>query len=536
MANTLSHITNNRVFSGDGGLTQGNGVSSPSTSISANANASSSDPPKRKRGRPKGSTKKTDGNSPAVPKVKRPVGRPRKDGLPAGSVPKRTPSKRPRVDTNMSDEYPSFPQWGPSSALSGVAYPVASANSSIKYVPEDSKYPMDEWGELANSQPNEFLSSLLSALAAPNPTSSVGPTIEEAFKIHLSWLTTNTSQSHNIPSLYSVLKTFWLPSSPAYFTMAASASNTRMPMEYKFIYWDPQPLVFNGIQCPYCPSSLSNKGRIRSGPVKVYDLEKPFFIIGCEYVCTSPQCVAATTPEGRKFSSIDSSIMNALPKGLKEEFPAHLLYSNTDAGSGTNIWNWSAMGVSKPLWNMVTGGLKLGLKKNTVLQMVHSIQHGAPNFKRDVKEEDRASASVNNGVAADAEENYNPSENANSTSGINNLQNVSDNNGNVAVQNSWNVEETRADSASQPSPSFRPPQNADLMTPSAENLHASHHELRDYTQARRQPPPPRQSPAFSHYPYTQYTYFPDQTANGQSSIAGNGAGQRGSGTSTQLAS
>jgi len=48
-----------------------------------------SEPAKRGPGRPKGSTKKAmegDPNSP--PKVKRPVGRPRKDGKPAGSVPK----------------------------------------------------------------------------------------------------------------------------------------------------------------------------------------------------------------------------------------------------------------------------------------------------------------------------------------------------------------------------------------------------------------------------------------------------------------
>lgn len=51
-------------------------------------------PIKRKPGRPKGSGKKpVDPN--AEPKIKRPVGRPRKDGLPAGSVGPRRPS-RPR--------------------------------------------------------------------------------------------------------------------------------------------------------------------------------------------------------------------------------------------------------------------------------------------------------------------------------------------------------------------------------------------------------------------------------------------------------
>lgn len=53
-------------------------------------------PQKRAPGRPKGSVKKNpDPNAP--PKVKRPVGRPRKDGLPAGSVQRSArPVGRPR--------------------------------------------------------------------------------------------------------------------------------------------------------------------------------------------------------------------------------------------------------------------------------------------------------------------------------------------------------------------------------------------------------------------------------------------------------
>ena len=44
-------------------------------------------PVKRRPGRPKGSTKKNLlAGSPVPPKIKRPVGRPRKDGYPAGSV------------------------------------------------------------------------------------------------------------------------------------------------------------------------------------------------------------------------------------------------------------------------------------------------------------------------------------------------------------------------------------------------------------------------------------------------------------------
>lgn len=284
-----------------------------------------------------------------------------------------------------------FPQWASGPVFSGIGYPIApqpSALAPLAYTPIESKFVFRDWGEFAHVSAQEFLAALLNALAAPNPTSATGPTIEEAFKIHLQSLTTNASasQTHNIPSLYSILKTFWLPSSPAYFSMAASTSTTRMPMEYRFLYWDPQPLVFNGIQCPCCPNYLVNNGRIRSGPIKIYDLDKPFFIIGCEYLCNSAQCVAATSPEGRIFSSIDSSIMNSLPKGLKDEFPARLLCSEADAGCAPDIWNWNAMGVSTALWNLVIAGLNLGLRKEVVLRLVHAIRFGAPSIKFGAKE------------------------------------------------------------------------------------------------------------------------------------------------------
>lgn len=49
-------------------------------------------PVKRKPGRPKGSGKKQLENN-GEPKIKRPVGRPRKDGLPAGSVGPKKPGR-----------------------------------------------------------------------------------------------------------------------------------------------------------------------------------------------------------------------------------------------------------------------------------------------------------------------------------------------------------------------------------------------------------------------------------------------------------
>ncbi|KJA20571.1 hypothetical protein HYPSUDRAFT_68441 [Hypholoma sublateritium FD-334 SS-4] len=349
-------------------------------------------PVKRRPGRPKGSTKKNLlAGSPLPPKVKRPVGRPRKDGFPAGSVGSRV--KRERTAAPQAAHpvvhyggvgYPPMPF---SYSISAPIPPAAAAPAAPMFQIDPSldrgAAGDNEWAELACTNPNAFLGALLTALAAPNPVSSAGPTVEEAFKSHLVSLAPNPAQMQPIPSLYSILKTFWLPSSPAYFSLTASASTARTPSEHRFLYWDPQPLVFNGIACPSCSTPLVNRGRISSGPVKIYDIEKPFFIVGCEYVCRSPPCMAATSPEGRKFASTDSSILRSLPTLLKDEFPARLLHGDADAGCGAHVWNWKAMGVSTGLWNLVGGGLRAGLKKDVILRLIWAVQHKVPDTHAD---------------------------------------------------------------------------------------------------------------------------------------------------------
>lgn len=78
-------------------------------------------PVKRRPGRPKGSGKKQQANLPVVAgeKIKRPVGRPRKDGLPAGSVGPRhsTKPRKPSVKTG-----PDGPQLPPGVPFPGVCY------------------------------------------------------------------------------------------------------------------------------------------------------------------------------------------------------------------------------------------------------------------------------------------------------------------------------------------------------------------------------------------------------------------------------
>ncbi|KAM6489154.1 hypothetical protein JOM56_015324 [Amanita muscaria] len=523
MANSL-----NRVFAPEPVVAGPPANPVPSTSVSVDAqttlpttDSTEDQPVKRKRGRPKGSTSKKPAEDrppdSSDSKSKRPVGRPRKDGLPAGSVPKRTSAKRQKVSVDSNSEPAHHFGWG----VSYVSPPHATP------YPTTALSHHDEWRQLAQTRPpHDLIAALLTTFAAPNPTSTVGPTLEEAFKIHLQSLAPNPSldsssgspSTHNIPSLYSILKTFWLPASPAYFTMAASASNTRMAMEYRFLYWDPQPLVFNGIQCPFCPSFLANNGRILSGPIKIYDIGKPFFIIGCEYICTSPQCMGASSSssspsEGRKFGSTDASIMNSLPKGLKDEFPAKLLYADSDAGSAPNVWNWNAMGVSTALWNLVVGALGIGMRKEAIVHLVRSMQHGPPEIKYELKEEE---TSVSDPVRADDEDEKeddtpDPDTPGNSSPSFTQSrphnQSTSTNPGPSqpsSTTQAFHSPHTSPHTSHPPShPQHHPP-----YQPSSHAIPRSHPHQPQQQQ-------PRQSPAFAHYSYSQYPYHPDHQSTPQ---------------------
>ncbi|TRM65098.1 hypothetical protein BD626DRAFT_240745 [Schizophyllum amplum] len=312
-------------------------------------------PQKRRPGRPRGSGKKYAETNPDLPKIRRPVGRPRKDGLPAGSL---GPPKKTRTHV----------------------FPLSVTPASLKKILNsiDPSLQQDDWPVLAQTQPNAFLRALITTM---NMTPGIGAqktaAEEDAYRSHLFSLSAKATQSEHIPSLYSVLKTFWLPASPAYFSLIASASTGRTPSEHRFLYWDPLPLVFNGLLCPCCcQAHLINRSRLQSGPLKVYDVPKPFFIIGCEYVCKGPQCVAQTSSEGRSFASTDVAILRALPAMLREEFPARLLQDEGLSGTSPKIWNWQALGVSQTVWNMTVGAMRAGLNKDAILQMLNATLHG----------------------------------------------------------------------------------------------------------------------------------------------------------------
>ncbi|KAJ3763948.1 hypothetical protein EV360DRAFT_91552 [Lentinula raphanica] len=216
------------------------------------------------------------------------------------------------------------------------------------------------------NDPDSFLSSLVLSLSALPPPASSGPTAEEAFMSHLNSLAPTSAHNPQLPTLYSILKTFWLPTSPAYFSLTASTS-ARTLSDHRFFYWDPQPLVFDGIACPSCSSPLHNEGRIKRGPLKIYDVERPFYIIGAEYVCKN---------EGKSYASTDPSILRALPAKLRDELSVKLVQADKDVGTDENIWCWKPAGVSKTLWNLVLGCVRGGLKKDMIVKLIRDTQKG----------------------------------------------------------------------------------------------------------------------------------------------------------------
>jgi len=64
------------------------------------------------------------------------------------------------------------------------------------------------------------------------------------------------------------------------------------------------------------------------------------------------------------------------------------MQDESNAGSGPDVWNWQAVGVSRSLWNMVKGCLRAGLGKNAILQVVRAIQGGVPDEHEKKEEEE----------------------------------------------------------------------------------------------------------------------------------------------------
>lgn len=233
-----------------------------------------------------------------------------------------------------------------------------------------------------------FLHALIAALSKlPYPPAASGTTVEQAFRTHLMSLSPKENKqqsfSPDTPSLYSVMKTFWLPSSPSYFSLTSSASTSRIPSEHRFIYWDPLPLLFNGLACPTCAAPLANKGRIQTGPIMVHDLEKPFYIIGCKYECMNSDCKTGSGNSPSTYASTDGRILRALPEVLKKEFPAHLAKSvkandvvEGELGPDDTVWSFKVLGVSTALWNLVRGLVALGMGEAAIMSILIGLREG----------------------------------------------------------------------------------------------------------------------------------------------------------------
>jgi hypothetical protein len=349
-------------------------VAGPSTG-GAELIMNGAEPPKRRPGRPKGSGKKpVDPNAP--PKVKRPVGRPRKDGLPAGSLgPARATSISTRSRKAPPGQYatradtagPSVKWEQPNDV--GLAHALSGGSSHGLPTPVLG----NEWSTLLRADKNAFLHNLVLSLGPIKPAE----TAREAFTTHLLALKPN----NGIPYLYSVVRTFWIPCSPAFFSLVTPSGIGR-PVQTpdRFFYWDPLPLIVMGLPCPgACGGVLEGHGRIPHGVLAVHDIRDPFYIIGAEYVCTSEKCVAACGPEGRILSSVDGSVMRALPPGLRKEFPAHLLNTDNDRGAGEDAWNWSVCGVSNGLWDLVRSALRVSTAPAGILELIRCTRDGVPD-------------------------------------------------------------------------------------------------------------------------------------------------------------
>ena len=116
-----------------GGHPDASSVQDMASTLSANSVGvgDSSTPLKRRPGRPKGSGKKSVDLAPPAPKIKRPVGRPRKDGFPAGSVgPRRSARPRKSAPPKFGEELEAalVPPASSASVFNGVSRHSPSSN------------------------------------------------------------------------------------------------------------------------------------------------------------------------------------------------------------------------------------------------------------------------------------------------------------------------------------------------------------------------------------------------------------------------
>lgn len=253
------------------------GIAAIATEPTAADDGSGGTPAKRGRGRPKGSKNKEkplDPNAPPEP-PKRPRGRPRKNPLPDGAdggTPTATrPRGRPRKDglppgsLNHSVSAPVGQQSHSDETSISASQPIVQTRAKQKSASSH------EWDKLSLAAVLTDLVTQLSTTHAFNPTSSeqvgASQSPQQVFASHLQNLA-STKESQ-----YSKLQTFWLPHSHPYFAMIGNVSSAPRTAPfvsvYRFFYWDPFTLVFDGLRCPDCFETLRHDGLCSSGPIGV---------------------------------------------------------------------------------------------------------------------------------------------------------------------------------------------------------------------------------------------------------------------------
>ncbi|KAG8893935.1 hypothetical protein FRB99_001623, partial [Tulasnella sp. 403] len=263
--------------------------------------------------------------------VSRPRGRPRKDGLPPGSVrsPTRLTSNRRAVVPRRSQRLSGAPQ-------------SKNRRQDAMDVDED-----DDVEEVDSAPPAWQADRSDAAYESRANASGVPKDVLIAFDNHLPNL--KARGESGLPELYEKYRTFWVPQQSHFFLLMSAprmakprpdlTSGTRWHPDStvtlcnpSFFFWDPLPLVPGGIRCPrpQCTKLLKHGGFgqapkrvhiVSSGETSMPSTTEPstadgFWLIVAQYRC--PSCVDPDSPTGTfMYMAWDEVVLSMLPPVLR---------------------------------------------------------------------------------------------------------------------------------------------------------------------------------------------------------------------------
>ncbi|PPQ80024.1 hypothetical protein CVT24_003845, partial [Panaeolus cyanescens] len=165
-------------------------------------------------------------------------------------------------------------------------------------------------------------------------------------------------------------KTITFDQEDDYFRLRDAAPGQLSPEDAyneEIMLWDPQPLVKNGIPCPYCRTSLYRHDNIRR-PRRFITLTTHIWVTGYRYRC--PKCVHPKSGKNTiTFRSWNPLILKALPAALSDAFSAMFTHRS---------------GIAKDVFLLMRSCLQRGLGVNQfsdVLRDLHSLAHDAKHLK-----------------------------------------------------------------------------------------------------------------------------------------------------------